>query len=498
MTRGLDDLQIGAVAAANQRLQSRLGALGAPNVREAWLRGSISDLHAKVRKFAPDDYALPAHFQKITAPDDYATLCRILGEVRVLNDECAGLGLGESELLLGTDPRPGEIRRSLMSVYDRLVPRRLARPNSRDVGNPVRRFQRLLDELLPGIDDILDLGPSVHPRCLSTPQDYAAWLLYRATWKPLVAFTRRAGGIEVQFRGSPEWRRYCLDMLSLYRWHQEDDLQYVLRRVRAHAPALGPGGPDEARLRLKAMAEDFEVMRPLLVRNYRASRSMVSLTPGLCVAWQWNIGEVVGNVIVAPDERSLLAAEHDLKHHEILSVDREGLLALQDLRWVRSLDLDPPADALAANLYILGRLHERVFEMYERVDTAAILAGFRPPAAGDGSDDAGVRTDEVLAIAAQRSQEGEPADETSISVSGVNAGARRRVRGMRFERFVRLLTALGCEVRQGKGSEVNVYRVGGRIARIGHHLRNPELTPVHLRIVLDRLDIPVAEFLARI
>ncbi|MDB4930241.1 MAG: hypothetical protein JWM10_2725 [Myxococcaceae bacterium] len=74
--------------------------------------------------------------------------------------------------------------------------------------------------------------------------------------------------------------------------------------------------------------------------------------------------------------------------------------------------------------------------------------------------------------------------------------AERRVCGLRFDRLLRALVALGCEVRQGKGSEVNVYRRGGRIARVGHHHGNRALSPRHVRVVLDLLDLPVADLLA--
>ncbi len=460
------------------------------------MRGAISDLRATIRSFGRGEYALPAHFEKIIPAGELATLRGIVEEIRALNDECVGLRIGECQLLLGTDPRPEEIRRALMALYERLVPLRLERPNSRDRGEPVLRFERITLELLPGLDRIMELNPSVHPRCLITPQDYAAWLLYCATWRPLVAFTPRAGGLQVTWRVDPERREYCLGVLSLYRWQYEGELAAVLKRAGDMTPTLGPGGDAAARQRLKAMAEDLEAMRPLLVRNYRASRSLVSLGPGLCVAWHWNLGEVVGNVLVAPDERAMLTAEHDLDHMEILSVDREGLLASQDMPWIRSIDLDltEGGAALAANLYIVERLYERVFAMYERVDTAAVLARFRTPAEEAGSDVQGDGADEAIAVAVQRSDDGAP--ETEPLASEVVASPPRRVRGMRFERFVRLLRRLGCETRPGKGSEVNVYRPGGRIARIGHHLRNPELSPVLVRIVLEQLGIPVVDFLA--
>jgi HicA toxin of bacterial toxin-antitoxin, len=52
-----------------------------------------------------------------------------------------------------------------------------------------------------------------------------------------------------------------------------------------------------------------------------------------------------------------------------------------------------------------------------------------------------------------------------------------------------------CDVRQGKGSEVTVYRPGGRTFTLGHHGTNDEVSTVMVKRLLKRLGIDVEEWL---
>jgi hypothetical protein len=76
-------------------------------------------------------------------------------------------------------------------------------------------------------------------------------------------------------------------------------------------------------------------------------------------------------------------------------------------------------------------------------------------------------------------------------------GAPRLIRTLRLTRLLGLLRdKLGCEVRQGKGSEVVIYRAGGKIARVGRHTRNREVPATLIRSVLDRVGVSFPEWFA--
>jgi hypothetical protein len=76
-----------------------------------------------------------------------------------------------------------------------------------------------------------------------------------------------------------------------------------------------------------------------------------------------------------------------------------------------------------------------------------------------------------------------------------DANSVRRIPVLRLQRVLRLFeNRLGCEISPGKGSEVNVYRPGGKIYTLGAHKRNREVHPLTVRRMLKILGIPIREF----
>jgi len=68
----------------------------------------------------------------------------------------------------------------------------------------------------------------------------------------------------------------------------------------------------------------------------------------------------------------------------------------------------------------------------------------------------------------------------------------------RSQQVFSVLTRLGCEVSQGKGSEIKIYRPGAKIFTLGHHKRNERLGWSLIRRILKRLEIPVHQWVAAV
>jgi hypothetical protein len=69
---------------------------------------------------------------------------------------------------------------------------------------------------------------------------------------------------------------------------------------------------------------------------------------------------------------------------------------------------------------------------------------------------------------------------------------------LRARRLINFLRGLGCEVQQGKGSEVTVYREGGRKFVLGHHGQNPEVRWPVVKRLLGRVGIRPEEWWAAV
>jgi hypothetical protein len=73
------------------------------------------------------------------------------------------------------------------------------------------------------------------------------------------------------------------------------------------------------------------------------------------------------------------------------------------------------------------------------------------------------------------------------------------MKAVRVQRLLSVLAdRLGCEVRQGKGSEIVVFRPGGHHFRLGHHDKNPYVPTILIKNLLLRLNISFDEWLKAI
>ena len=145
--------------------------------------------------------------------------------------------------------------------------------------------------------------------------------------------------------------------------------------------------------------------------------------------------------------------------------------------------------ALVLNCYVLGLFHERLYSFYDRIDFERIRARARSGAADEPADD-----DEVLAISCQdlahrdeaEAGEGPPAP----------TPRRRPIRSVRLQRLLALLSdRFGCEVRQGHGSEITVYRRGGKKWILGCHKRDAHVPSEVVANLLKRVGIGLDEWL---
>jgi hypothetical protein len=89
--------------------------------------------------------------------------------------------------------------------------------------------------------------------------------------------------------------------------------------------------------------------------------------------------------------------------------------------------------------------------------------------------------------------------ECSVGLSAVGSAGMSASLGMKAVRVQRLMAILQdklhCEVRQGKGSEIVIYREGGHHFRLGHHKRNSYVPVAVIKNLLKHVGIGFREWL---
>lgn len=445
------------------------------------LRASAQRLHARERlaretgaigPVGDARYRPPEFLAKIMGPAGAAELRSLLEPMRLANDEHVGEQLREVTVLLNGDPDILEVRDRLRAWADRYVTARLARPHPKDRGDCVRTFLRLYEELVPWLEDLAYQGSvdTLHALYLSEVCDYIPWLLYQATWGRELTLTPGDGGFHLDWgRIDVQWRPMCVEYLQLYSWGTDISFRELTAALGGNMPHTDP------RRRLRELASDLAEMRPFLVRDYEPEQTIVRVTEGLYASWMWNLGHQAGSIVAAPTEERL---REDLARgivKVIVHFHPDGSIRDFNLPWRRLDELD---DGVTTSLRLVEAVHDRLLHLYDRIDFGALL-GSDAEATGPTSE-----VDEDVAVAA-----------TCEVLRRRDTDPTPRL-GVRTTQLLAMLQRLGCEVRPGKGSEISLYRPGGKIWTLGHHKRNAQVGWAYVRRILKRLAIPVDEWLA--
>jgi hypothetical protein len=153
------------------------------------------------------------------------------------------------------------------------------------------------------------------------------------------------------------------------------------------------------------------------------------------------------------------------------------------------------------NCHLLDLFHRKLFGFYDQIDFSRLRQAARqgePQPENVQEVIAATCLDPALAEAAppeEAEPEGEAEATTTEEAEPTAVKLRPRIRALRCRRFLAILSRLGCEERPGPGSEIVLYRRGGRLARLGHHKRNPHVHPRQVRRILAKLGITLGAFL---
>lgn len=440
-----------------------------------------------VEALAASVYDPPSHAAKILSPTSLAELKDVLRIVKEINDELAGTRVSVANVLVVDTEETREVRRRLREWALDYTRARLAKPNSRDQST-VQIFGRLSLELMPFLDGLARKRATVHAVFLHQIASYLPWLFFQGTWADDVKTWCDANlSLQVEVEADGPVVEHCQAILAKNGWDRVPELPHFINLMKRGGP-IKPLNSAKAQARLAALAADLLEMRPFLVRDHNPMENVLELAPGLFASWVW-VGKALAMVPVASSQRDMLESWHAGRCRMMLLVGFDGLLSGGGVPWLDATTLKEPA-ALPLNLRFLEAIHARLFAIYDKVDLRAAFGRAR---------EAGELTDESVALSCHFAPPGapEPEDESPEEPVSADEETSQRIHTLRLNRLLNLLRdKLGCEVRQGKGSEVVIYRSGGKIARLGRHTRNREVPTTLLRGVLERVGISFPEWFA--
>jgi hypothetical protein len=239
------------------------------------------------------------------------------------------------------------------------------------------------------------------------------------------------------------------------------------------------------------MMADIQQMRPFLVRNFHADKAIVKVSENLVIAWDWCLAFGVAHVFFAQSREAILEAQASRSVRCMCNVGLNGLLIdyRQPWRTTRDLPQEERQAGLLANLYIIERLHGKLFSFYDQIDFDAIRS--RAEAATGPELD-----DDELAVCCQDLATAEQ-EELSPPTESLAAKPTASIRPLRLQRLIRVLRdKCRCEIERGKGSEYTVYRSGGKKFVLAAHKADYSVALVIVKQLLKRVGISAVEWVA--
>ncbi len=476
------------IRAARERTKGLRAALQARTQRTTgsqYLLDALAVETDEVVAWPEARYRPPGFVPRLMPKKLNSALLDRLAELRAFNDAMVGTAVDRAEVLLHADLERWALTERWLRWADAYVAHRLSRKNPRDDDNPLLTYLRIYDELVPWLDQLAYGSQdqrkidTVHRKILGSVVEFIPWRLFHATWSSWVEPTDAGGAAFFPSMPlSPFLSTVAKEHLELYAFHSGAGLDIVLASID---PV--PVDDDDARVELQSLADDIEEMRPFLVRALRPERFVIPLSDRLYAAPVWVLLRGHLALIFARSERELLAGIHRMHHTFQLLIGFDGLLRHPVFHWRTSEEL--PAPALGVNLAIVRTVHARLMQAFSRIDVEAILRGRQ--AAGEPADELLeplARANALLAISGDDDNDQREVDDDKIPrVASVSLSPRLR------QLLVRLERNFDCRVRSGKGSELSIYRPGGRIFTLGRHKRNDRIRWPHLRQLLRALGI---------
>lgn len=333
----------GHIAEIDAKVRTTIERRGVTNVRERWI------IDAPLREFeirALDDrlFRAPAVVKQLVNAEDAHALTEILDGIRALNEVYVGQFVSDVRVVIDDDPTGRDLEKRMMRWVSRYVEARTARPNPRDGGRAVAKFQRLYYELLPLLEPIAFADDTLNALVLARPLDYLAWQLFQVVVAPLVRVEFAPG--QCRIVADPSLRKdeigFVAALISLYGWGQAAGWEYLWREMLTGEPSAAAGRVEAPLAGLQPLASDIREMKPILARNFKAEKTVKEFTSRAWGAWMWATMDSVGAIALHTLERSLREGLHRFFALQQLNVDHDGFLAPAPLDW---LGLAPDSDS---------------------------------------------------------------------------------------------------------------------------------------------------------
>lgn len=498
------EMEARALAKSNARTLRKLDDHQSLTPWNEWVAKSLNQEDWIVLEQPVESYRLPIGSERFLTSALTKCWDELTVEIQDMHNVVVGMRLTQAEVVLSGDHRIKDIEKQLRNWAHDYVTHRIAKTSYRS-GGALKQFFLIHAELVPKLEEIA-FRPNSANRCLlSELTDYIVTTLFEKTFSDTVEITFNQKELVPFYRvitQEPHVRQGIGSLVEVYQWQHLNDVSEILAltyrlmdRNNQSNWVKADSNREQILDTLQMLADDIQEMRPFLRHNFNPENSIVELAPDLLVSFRWIVGRGIGILSFAPSKAEQLVHLKNDTSALSLTLTHRGLLANFATPWIDSVTAPDKQDAnLRANLFILEKIHAHLNSLFQKIDTRAVLDRFlrhAGPTLRKNETIGEEPTEEEFAALCQTIAE--PVDVPAVTDT---PGIDITIRAVRLQRLLQLLSdKLSCEVRQGKGSEIVLYRPGGHHFRLGHHKRNIYVPTAVIKSILTRLNITTYQWM---
>ncbi|NRB38349.1 MAG: hypothetical protein HRU20_07750 [Pseudomonadales bacterium] len=450
--------------------------LGYEESRISHAKNSVTDV---VNYQEKDSYILPSDKKKILGAKLYDDFNLLLKKIIDINNKFVGKEVIAASVVLNGNEELLSIRHDLLELSKEYCNKRISKTNNRDK-DQLDTYHRIYNEILPWFDqNVAEIKNTVNALFLDLLLEYIPHYLYEHTFQEYVEIRGRSFFLKHAI--SSQKKEYMQRQMYLYNFFQSPlkDLLEFTGQLPADIESLGK---DELLENAFDLAQDVKWMGSYMISSYKHSDNLISIVPDkFDITWTWNCDNSIGFISFWFENEEL---RKQLLLNRVLQIhlNHDGIFEDSIRRWVslqNIYDTNESLLALQINLFILNKIHSYLETIYRKIDHNKILSRYLESA---NTDDLSVEDEEKIIVAAIETANTE----------------KKKISKIKQSRLFVLLESLGCEVRSGKGSEITIYKYGGKHYTMGHHKRDEYVHPPTIINILKTLNICPRDFILSI
>lgn len=434
-------------------------------------------------------WRIPSYISKTSNAECANEIQGILFLIRDINNDLVGISRNEAGAIIKEDPFTVELYGELVSWAKKYCIFRINKPNSKDDGKIFSKYIRIYEEV-SAIFEPTSLPTTITYHFSFQILEFTSHFLYKNLLKKYISFQIGWNSCrpKINLPNTKYNFKEILRFIENEGFYHEDiaqfDYNYISQRLNVPSDITSLN-TIQKKQRMKELAENINEMKPFLIKSAKHVKSIIRITDDLYFGWTWGVLWGIGAIMLENSHEKIIDVVKNLPMSgAVFAVEIDGTFSCSCRPWIDAELMKEYGieNALDINLYLLQSIHDKLFSFYCQIDLDTILWNWKNKTSHNHTDE------EIISSSCQLKLTDADTDPETKLRNPV-------VKKIRKKEFFNILIKLNCTVTKGKGSEIKIFRPGGKIYIVGNHKRNNYIPVAVIINILKRLEISLDDWM---